>query len=200
MLSATIRESNGVRSGNSTGSIRGLSSLEVSLGIVISNSILVSVWCRLFLLMICRGSMISRGRDVVGWGRMHHRGMISWGNMHNGGSMIGWGMVDYRGSMISRGMVNNWGRMVSRSWCMVCRSSMVYWGWSMVGWGSMVSWSSMVRRCRSISMCGESSWSVNSSRVFLIATIAMYRLWSSMGLAYNRGMYSAMGLVDRVAH
>ena len=64
----------------------------------------------------------------------------------------------------------------------------------------MISWGSMVNRCRGISCLDrKSSWSNSSSRGLLIASIAMYRLRSSMGLTHNRSMYSSMGLVDRVA-
>jgi len=200
MLSAAVRESYRVRSGNSTGSVRGLSSIEVSLRVVISNSVLVGVGCGLLLLMVSRGGMISRRRGMVGRGSMdhrssmHHRSMISWSSVHHRSSMISWSLVDYRGSMISRCMMNNWGSMVSRSWCMVRWSSMIGWG------RGMVSWSSMVSRDGSISMSRESSWSMNSSRVLLIASIAMDRLWSSVGLTDDRSVDSAMGFVDRVTH
>merc|ERR1712150_151020 len=97
--------------------------------------------------------------------------------------MVSWG----------RGMVS-WGRGMI-SWC-----SMDSWS-SMVGWGrGMISWGSMVDRGRGISFLDrKSSWSDSSSRGLLVASIAMYRLRGSMGLAHNRSMYSSMGLVDRVA-
>merc|ERR1719205_178992 len=76
---------------------------------------------------------------------------------------------------------------------------MVSWG-SMDNRGSVNNWG-MVSWGRGIALCnGESSRCNSSSRSLLIASIAMYRLRSSMGLAHNRGMYSSMGLVDRVAH
>merc|ERR1711970_746610 len=91
--------------------------------------------------------------------------------------MISWG----RG-MISWSSVDNGGRMHNRG--MVSR-----------GRGSMVD------RGRGITLLDwESSWGNISSRSLLIATIAMYRLRSSVRLAHNRSMYSSMGLVDRVAH
>merc|ERR1712002_341925 len=72
-------------------SITGLSSIEVGVGVVISNSIVVGVRRDLISINLSNsmgnGSMVSRGS-------MHHRGMVS------GGSM------DHR-SMISRGSVNN---------------------------------------------------------------------------------------------
>ena len=72
VLSAAIREGNGVRSSHSSGSIRGLSSIEVSLGVVISNSVLVGVGCV---------NMSWLNISSMSWG-------ISWGSMDN------WGMVD----------------------------------------------------------------------------------------------------------
>merc|ERR1719232_1335867 len=73
------------------------------------------------------GSMISRGRGVVGRGSVDNRGMISWGSVVNRGGSI-----------------------------------------------TLLDW--------------ESSWSNISSRSLLIATIAMYRLRSSVGLAHNRSI------------
>merc|ERR1712123_340906 len=101
--------------------------------------------------------------------------MVSWGSNNRGvvswGSMHNWGMV-------SLGSLDNWSR-----------GSMINWGrGSMVDWGRGIS-------C----FHGKSSWCNGSSSRLLVTTIAMYRLRSSMGLAYNRGMYSSMGLVDRVA-
>merc|ERR1712106_242449 len=104
-------------------------------------------------------------------------------------SPVGRGM-DNRGP-VGRGM-NNWGPV----------------GRGMDNRG-LVSWGSMVDGGRIIGMIGwdrsicsphrEGSRSNNTSRRLLKGTIAMYRLWGSMGLADHRGMYSTMGLVDRVA-
>merc|ERR1719348_232053 len=75
-LDTAIRESNGERSGNIATSILGLSLLEVGLGVVISNSILIGIRLgRKFLnrgsigrCMICRGT-IGRGNNwLVGSG------------------------------------------------------------------------------------------------------------------------------------
>jgi len=127
----------------------------------------------------------SNNRGMVSWGSMDNRGMVSWGSMHNRG-MVSWGSMHNR-SMISWSSMNNW--------------SMVSWS-SMDNWGSMIDWGrgGMIDWGRGISFFdGKSSWCNGSSSRLLVATIAMYRLRSSMGLAYNRGMYSSMGLVDRVA-
>merc|ERR1711892_853507 len=99
--------------------------------------------------------------------------------------------------MHNRGMVS-WSGMHNRgmvSWSGMHNRGMVCWSRSMISWGSMID------RGRGISsMDWESSWSNGSSRSLLVASIAMYRLRSSMGLAHNRSMYSSMGLVDRVAN
>jgi len=130
MLSTTIRKSNRVRSAHSC-AIRGFTSIESSLGVVISNCILIGVWLWgvLWLLVGCwvvggrswvvcglvnhRGGLVNWGRVVwcrlVGW----HWGVISWGRF-----VIRWGgLVVDRGGLVDRcwGMV--WGRVV---WC---------WGW-----------------------------------------------------------------------
>merc|ERR1712106_1270611 len=120
-------------------------------------------------------SRSSNNRGMVSWSCMDDRGMVSWSSMDDR-SMVSWG----------RGMV---------SW-----SSMNY--WSMISWGrGMISWGSMIDRGRGISCLDwESSWSNGSSRSLLVASIAMYGLRSSMGLAHNRSMYSSMGLVDRVTN
>merc|ERR1712106_1263465 len=120
---------------------------------------------------------------MISWGNLDNRGMVSWGSVHNRG-MVSWG---------------------GNNWSMVSWSSMINWGGgSMINWGggSMINWGmgSMVDWGRGVSCFDrKSSWCNGSSSRLLITTIAMYRLRRSMGLAYNRGMYSSMGLVDRVA-
>merc|ERR1719507_2275870 len=133
---------------------------------------------------------------MVSWGSVDNRSsvdnrcMVSWSSSLDNWGMVSWGSVD------NRGMVG-WSRgsMINRGRGMVSRGSVDNWG--------MVSWSrgGMIDRGRGIALCdGESSRCNSSSRSLLIASIAMYRLRSSVGLAHNRGMYSSMGLVDRVAH
>merc|ERR1719402_1787170 len=73
MLDSAIRKSNRVGSLISTSTIRRLSSLEVRLGVVISNSIGVSV----------------RGNNI--WGS------IGWSSMSNNWSMISWGSMNSMG-------------------------------------------------------------------------------------------------------
>jgi len=122
MLGTAIRKGNRVGSFSITGTITSLSSVESSLGVVISNCVGVSV--RRDFIRISWLSMISRGMmdnwGVVGRGSMNNRGMVDyWGVVDNRGvvdsrDMISRGSMDNRGGMISRGMVDNRG-MVSRS-------------------------------------------------------------------------------------
>jgi len=213
VLGAAIGKSNSVRSRNNTISIRSFSSIESSLGVIVSNSILVSVGLGSSLLLNIRGGLVSGGRSMVGWGSyLDNRGsMDNRGNLDNGGMVSRGGMdnrggVNYRG-MISRGGMDYWSGMDDR--CVICRSrGMVSGCRGMIGRGSMDNWGmisrgrgSMVDRGRGITLSDwESSRGDSGSRSLLITTIAMYRLRSSMWLAHNRGMYSSMGLVDRVAH
>merc|ERR1719500_1297840 len=126
---------------------------------------------------------------MVCWGSVDNWGMVSWG-------MVSWGSMINRGmGMVSRGSVDNWGMVSWSRGGMIDRGSMDNRG--------MVSWSrgGMIDRGRGIALCDWKSSRCNSSnRSLLIASIAMYRLRSSVGLAHNRDMYSSMGLVDRVAH
>merc|ERR1719438_104450 len=80
MLGTAIRKSNIIRSRNNTSGISSLSSVEVSLGVVISNSVLVGVglisigWLRC---VISRGSMDNRGM-------VDNRGVVdNWGNSNS---------------------------------------------------------------------------------------------------------------------
>merc|ERR1719320_328391 len=110
-LGPAIRKSNGVGSSDGTVAIRGLSSVEGSLGVVISNTILVGVGLR-SLLVLSRGviggsRLVGRGRGVVGGGLVHNRGMGD-----NRGGMVSRGMMDNRGSMVSRGVLQGQGGSV----------------------------------------------------------------------------------------
>merc|ERR1712128_171648 len=107
MLGTAIRKSNRVRSSSVTSTITSLSSVEVGLGVVISNSIGVSV--RRGLIRVSNGSMDKWG--MVSWGGMDNRCMVSRGCMDKRGmvswsSMDYWGMID-RSSMVGRAMTKN---------------------------------------------------------------------------------------------
>merc|ERR1719320_731356 len=106
-LGPAIRESNGVGSGDGTIAIRGLSSVEGSLGVVISNTILVGVGLR-SLLVLSRG--VIGGSRLVGRGR----GVVGGGLVHNRGGVVSRGMVDNRGSMVSRSMLQGKGGQCGR--------------------------------------------------------------------------------------
>merc|ERR1712241_1186675 len=91
MLGTAIGKSNIIRSRNNTSSITRLSSIEVSLRVVISNSVLVGI------------GLISIGwlRGMVSRGVVDNRGMVdNWGNSN---SMSNW-VVDGMGDWVS----NNW--------------------------------------------------------------------------------------------
>ena len=97
MLGTAIRKSNIIRSRNNTSSITRLSSVEVSVGVVISNSVLVGIG--LISIGWLRG-MVSRG-SVDNRGVVDNRGMVdNWGNSN---SMSNW-VVDGMGDWVS----NNW--------------------------------------------------------------------------------------------
>merc|ERR1719320_236992 len=104
-LGPAIRKSNSVRSSDGTIAIRGLSSVEGSLGVVISNTILVGVGLR-SLLVLSRG--VIGGSRLVGRGR----GVVGGGLVHNRGGVVSRGMMDNRGSMVSRGMLQGKGGSV----------------------------------------------------------------------------------------
>ena len=98
MLGATIGKSNIVRSRNNTSSISSLSSVEVSLGVVISNSVLVGVG---FV------NMSWLNISSMSWS-------ISWGSMDN------WGMVD----SMSNWVVDSMGNWVSNKSMMSSMAAM----------------------------------------------------------------------------
>jgi len=132
MLGTAIRKSNGVRSFSVSGTITSLSSVEVGVGVVISNSIGVSVG----------GGLIGVGRGMIGRGGMDNWGMVGRGGVDNRGGM------DNRG-MISRGSVDNWSSMVDRS-SVDNRGSMVSRSMSKDSLGSM-------KTVRRVSDSGNSS-------------------------------------------
>jgi len=119
-LDATIREADLVRSLDNPSAIVGFGSIEVSIGVVISHSIVVGVGGD--LIRVDLNGMGHSHRGMVGWGGMgDHRGMIGRGSMDHGGSMnkrcsmgdsvnhrssMGHGM-NKRGPMKKRGGMDN---------------------------------------------------------------------------------------------
>merc|ERR1719211_288945 len=181
MLGTTIGKSNRVRTNSISVTSTGLSSVEGSLGVVISYGIFKSVGLSWAIIGSRGRGMVGRGRLVVSWGvdhgGMHYRGMVSRSVVNNGGSMVSGGMVDNRGSMVGRGMVDNGGGMVDS---VVSR-----------GMGRVVS-TNIGRGVRG----GDSSGGNHSSGVFLRVVVGMDSLWSSMGLASHCSCIGTMGLVD----
>merc|ERR1719476_183992 len=76
MLDSAVRKSNRVGSLGIAGTIRGLLSVEVGLGVVISNSVGVGVGGNLI-----RVNLSLVGRGVVSGGSVDNRGMISGGSV-----------------------------------------------------------------------------------------------------------------------
>jgi len=183
VLGPAVGKSNRVAANNSTVGIGCLGSVELGLGVVISNTILKSIRSGLLLsingggVAISRGGMVDNGSVGNDGGGMHgvgnNRGVIRGrGMVNNRGVIRSSGMVDNRGVIGGRGMVDNRG--------MVSRGSMVGRGWGISN------------------MVGNSSRSMDSSHCLLITSISMDSLRGSVGLAGNAGMISTMGLVDRV--
>lgn len=107
VLGTAVREGNGVATGNGTIDIGGLGGVELSLGVVIGNTVFISIGGGHRLLNI------GWGRGVIGsWGR----GVIG---------SLGWGMVGGRSSYLNDGGVMNEMRSVVNNRSMVYKGSMV---------------------------------------------------------------------------
>jgi len=186
VLGPAIGKSNRVAARDGTVGIGCLGSVESGLGVVISNTILIGIRSGLLL----HGGVAISGGGVVDNGSVGNDGGGVHGVGNDRGVVRGRGMVDNRGvvrgrgSMVSGGSVHgvgNWGmdgvgnRGVIRS-----RGSMVSWGWGISN------------------MVGNGSGSMDSGHWLLITSISMDRLRSSVGLAGNASVVSAMGLVDGV--
>jgi len=180
VLGPAIGKSNRVAARDGTVGIGCLGSVESGLGVVISNTILIGIRSGLLLhggVAISGGGVVDNGSVGNDGGGVHgvgnNRGVI-WGRgmVNNRGVIRSSGMVDNRGVIGGRGMVDNRG--------MVSRGSMVGRGWGITN------------------MVGNSSRSMDSSHCLLITSISMDSLRSSVGLAGNASVVSAMGLVDGV--
>jgi len=211
MLGTAIRESNGVRSGSISSTITGLSSVESSLGVVISNSVGVGV--RRGLIGISWLSMVSRGvvdnRGVVSGSSVDNRGVVdNWGVVGRGSmvdnwGMVSWGSMDNRGGMVSWGSVDN--RGVVDNWGMVSRGSMVD-NWGMVSWGSvdngggMVSWCCVDNRGvisrGSMDSMDNRGGMVSSTSNWSVSTICWLHLRETLRVVYlgDRGVSSTESL------
>ena len=183
VLGPAIGKSNRVAARDGTVGIGCLGSVELGLGVVISNTILKSIRSGLLLLISGGGVAISRG-GMVDNGSVGNDGGGMHGVGNNRGVIRGRGMVNNRGVIRSSGMVDNRGVIGGRGMVdyrgVVSRGSMVSCGWGITN------------------MVGNSSRSMDSSHCLLITSISMDSLRGSVGLAGNTGMISTMGLVDRV--
>merc|ERR1712209_243946 len=128
VLDSAIGKSNRVGSLDIAGSIRGLLSVEVSLGVVISNSVGVGVGRDLIRVGL---SMVSWSRGVVGWSSMDSVGN-HWSSMD---SMSNWGSHNWSVDSVGnhRGSVDGVGNWVSNHWSVDSMSSMDHWGVDSVG-------------------------------------------------------------------
>ena len=144
---------------------------KVSLGVVISNSVLISVhsWSIISWLLVAMDWLVNHRGRVVHWSSVDNRLVDHWG-----------GGVD-RGGMDNR-LVNHWGGVIDwgsvHNWLVDNRSWVVDWGWVV---GSRVSIDGLVDR--------DVSWSMNSSAVLLSGIGVVHVLGSSMGLlSHNCGI------------
>lgn len=187
VLGPAVGESNRVTAGNVTGAISGLGSVELGLGVVISNTVLKGIWSRLFLLNIGGGVAVGGGVVHRGMGN-HGCGVHGVGN--DGGVVRGRGMVDNGGMVDNRGMVRS--RSVVHDGSGVVGSRGMVHNRGVIRSRGMVSGGSVVR---SGGIAGNGSGSVDSSNGLLVVSITMDRLRSGVGLASYAGVGSAMGLV-----
>merc|ERR1712209_389250 len=135
MLDSAIGKSNRVGSLDIAGSIRGLLSVEVSLGVVISNSVGVGVGRDLIRVGL---SMVSWSRGVVGWSSVDSVGN-NWSSVDSVSNWVShnWSVDsvgNHRGSVdgVGNWVSNHWGvdSMVSNNWSV---DSMGNWGMDSVG-------------------------------------------------------------------
>ena len=115
VLGPAVGESHGVGALGIAGAIAGLSGVEGRLGVVIGHSIGVGVGKHLIsvgLGMVGRGSVVGRGRSVVGRGSLNYGSMVGRGGVNHRG-MVGRGgsMVDGGSNLHHRGVVD-WGSLV----------------------------------------------------------------------------------------
>ena len=137
VLDPAVGKGNRVRTLTLASAIVRLSSVEVGVGVVIGDSVLVGVGGDLIRVHLSGGSVVGRGGVVDNRGGVHDwSGVVSRSSVDNGGGVVD-GVVGNRGSVVSRGVVDNRGSMMN---------SMVGDRGSMVGRGSMDDGSSVVGR------------------------------------------------------
>ena len=85
-LDTAVGESDGERTGNLALGILGLGLLEVGLGVVVSDSVLVGEWLRGELLLLVGGGLVvSRGRGIGGGGSVGHGDLVGDGDSEESG-------------------------------------------------------------------------------------------------------------------
>ena len=113
VLDPAVGKSNGVRALTLAGAVIGLSSVEVGVGVVIGDSVLVGVGGDLIRVHLSGGSVVGRGGVVDNRGGVHDwSGVVSRSSVDNGGGVVD-GVVGNRGSMMDS-MVGDRGSMVGR--------------------------------------------------------------------------------------
>ena len=191
VLGPAVGESNRVTAGNVTGGIGGLGSVELGLGVVISNTVLKGVWGGLLLLNVGGGGVAVGGSVVHNRGGVGNHGCGVHGVSNNGGVVRGGGMVDNGSSVVGGGSVVHDGSGVVGSRGVVHNGGVIGSG-GMVGGGGVIRSRGVVG---SWGIAGNGSGSVDSSNGLLVVSITMDRLRSGVGLASYAGVGSAMGLV-----
>ncbi len=185
VLGPAVGESNRVTAGNVTGGIGGLGSVELGLGVVISNTVLKGVWGGLLLLNVGGGGVAIGGSVVHNRGGVGNHGYGVHGVSNNWGVVRGGGMVDNGSSVVGGGSVVNDGSGLVGSRCVVHNGGVI-------GGGGVIRSRGMVG---SGGIAGNGSGSVDSGNRLLVVSITMDRLRSGVGLAGYAGVGSAMGLV-----
>merc|ERR1719431_147330 len=109
VLDPAVREGHRVGALSLACAITGLGGVEVGLGVVVSDGVVVGVGGD--LVGVHLGGVVGRG----GMGNsMDSRGVVGRGSVHNGGSMVSRGSVNNGGSVVGS-MVGNGGSVVGRS-------------------------------------------------------------------------------------
>ena len=129
MLDSAVRKGNRVGSLGIAGTIRGLLSVEVGLGVVISNSVGVGVWGNLISIFL---SLVSGSWSMVSGSSMSNN-WSSVDSMSQRSSMDGMSKRSSMDSMSNSGVGNNWSVDSMGNWGNGVKGnhgSLAYWDWS----------------------------------------------------------------------
>jgi len=148
---------------------------KVGLGVVISNTVLISVhsWGIISWLLVAMDWLVNHRGRVIHWSCVDNRLVDHWGWVVDRGGMDN-RLVNHRGGMVDWGGVVDWGSV--HNWLVNHWSGVVDWGWVV---GSRVSIDWLVDR--------DVSWSMNSSAVLLSGIGVVHILGSGMGLLGHNG-------------